>query len=52
MLFYAVGSGSGAMAATAVYAAAGWDGVCVLGAGVSALALAFWAATRRCTRSL
>lgn len=47
MLFYAVGSGLGAMAATAVYAAAGWDGVCALGAGVSALALVFWAATRR-----
>ena len=47
MLFYAVGSGLGAMATTAVYAAAGWEGVCALGAGVSALALAFWTVTRR-----
>ncbi|KRB64171.1 MFS transporter [Noviherbaspirillum sp. Root189] len=47
MLFYAVGSGLGALATTAVYAAAGWLGVCLLGAGVSLLALAFWAATLR-----
>ncbi|HBI68261.1 MAG TPA: MFS transporter, partial [Massilia sp.] len=47
MLFYAVGSGAGAIATTAMYAAAGWAGVCLLGAGVSALALAFWAATVR-----
>ncbi|MBB6559203.1 putative MFS family arabinose efflux permease [Acidovorax soli] len=45
MLFYAVGSGLGAAASTAAYAAWGWDGVCVLGAGVSATAAAFWAAT-------
>lgn len=42
MLFYAAGSGLGAFASTAMYAAAGWAGVCMLGAGVSALALAFW----------
>lgn len=42
MLFYAVGSGSGALAATAVYAAAGWSAVCMLGAAVSLAALAFW----------
>ncbi len=47
MLFYAVGSGLGAMASTAVYAARGWTGVCLLGAGVSALALAFWALSLR-----
>jgi len=53
MLFYAVGSGAGAMAATAVYATSGWPGVCLLGAGVSVLALAFWAATaRQMTRAL
>ncbi|WP_338419802.1 MFS transporter [Vulcaniibacterium tengchongense] len=46
MLFYAVGSGAGAIAATATYAQAGWRGVCLLGAGVSLLALAFWRATR------
>lgn len=46
MVFYAVGSGVGAMASTAVYAQYGWDGVCTLGAGVSLLALLFWALTR------
>ncbi|AJP58711.1 hypothetical protein UC34_20800 [Pandoraea vervacti] len=45
MLFYAMGSGLGAVAATATYAAYGWIGVCVLGAGVSVTALMFWAAT-------
>ncbi|MNV66731.1 hypothetical protein D3C71_1595020 [compost metagenome] len=45
MMFYAVGSGLGAIASTAVYARAGWIGVCVLGAGISAAALLFWAAT-------
>ncbi|VVE20486.1 membrane protein [Pandoraea communis] len=47
MLFYATGSGLGAVAATATYAAFGWVGVCVLGASVSLTALAFWAATLR-----
>jgi predicted MFS family arabinose efflux permease len=45
MLFYAVGSGCGAIAATSVYAVAGWTGVCALGGAVSAAALLFWAAT-------
>jgi predicted MFS family arabinose efflux permease len=48
MLFYAVGSGLGAIATTATYAQAGWQGVCALGAGVSLLALLFWWATLRC----
>ncbi|WP_263140320.1 MFS transporter [Pseudomonas sp. RIT-PI-AD] len=47
MLFYALGSGLGAIGATQVYVLAGWQGVCALGAGVSLLALAFWAATLR-----
>ncbi|VVE01592.1 MFS transporter [Pandoraea fibrosis] len=47
MLFYATGSGLGAVAATATYAAFGWIGVCWLGAGVSLAALAFWAMTLR-----
>jgi len=45
MLFYAVGSGVGAIAATSVYALAGWHGVCALGAAVSLLALLFWRLT-------
>ena len=32
MLFYAVGSGLGAISSTSAYAAFGWNGVCVLGA--------------------
>lgn len=47
MLFYAVGSGLGAICATSTYAYAGWAGVCIAGAGFSGLALVFWAATRR-----
>jgi predicted MFS family arabinose efflux permease len=51
MLFYAVGSGLGGMATTVVYASAGWSGVCGLGAGVSLVALLFWACTPSATRS-
>ncbi|MGO3125087.1 MAG: MFS transporter [Advenella sp.] len=47
MLFYSVGSGLGAIASTAAYAAFGWQGVCLLGAGMSGVALAFWALTVR-----
>ncbi|MDV7645158.1 MFS transporter [Acinetobacter baumannii] len=42
MLFYAVGSGLGAISTTATYAYARWLGVCGLGACVSLLALLFW----------
>lgn len=48
MLFYAVGSGLGAIGTTATYAHAGWPGVCALGASVSLLALLFWWFTRPC----
>lgn len=47
MLFYAFGSGLGAISTTATYAYAGWFGVCALGAGVSLLALVFWWITRK-----
>lgn len=47
MLFYAVGSGAGAIGATIVHAHAGWIGVCALGAAISFLALLCWAATRQ-----
>ncbi len=47
MLFYAIGSGTGALAATATYASAGWGGVCLLGFGISFCALVFWALTRQ-----
>lgn len=47
MLFYAVGSGLGALSTTVVYAAHGWRGVCLLGAAVSFIALLFWLMTCR-----
>ncbi|MDN2617667.1 MFS transporter [Enterobacter kobei] len=46
MLFYAVGSGLGAIGTTVTYAHGGWQGVCLLGAAVSLVALLFWWATR------
>ncbi|MBY4831778.1 MFS transporter [Burkholderia dolosa] len=47
MLFYSAGSGLGAISSTAMYAYAGWHGVCLLGAAVSLVAFMFWAATLR-----
>ena len=47
MVFYSVGSATGAIAATALYAAAGWGAVCALGAGFSGLGFVLWLATRR-----
>ncbi|HVJ38783.1 MAG TPA: MFS transporter [Stenotrophomonas sp.] len=52
MLFYAAGSGLGAISTTVIYAYAGWDGVCWLGAAVSLLALLFWWATLKVTVDL
>ncbi|WP_441259570.1 MFS transporter [Bradyrhizobium sp. 521_C7_N1_3] len=45
MVFYSIGSATGAIASTIVYAAAGWSGVCILGAGISAAALLVWVIT-------
>ncbi len=45
MLFYSVGSAAGSVSATAVYAWAGWIGVCGLGATINLLALIYWRAT-------
>jgi predicted MFS family arabinose efflux permease len=47
MVCYSIGSATGAIASTVLYAAAGWLGVCVAGASVSLTALAFWVVTRR-----
>ncbi|MDM8194047.1 MFS transporter [Pseudomonas koreensis] len=43
MCFYSMGSGLGAIAATYTYAHLGWVGVCLLGATISAAAMAYWA---------
>ncbi|WFU29867.1 MFS transporter [Bradyrhizobium brasilense] len=42
MVFYSIGTGFGAISSTMAYAAAGWPGVCVLGAAISACALLYW----------
>lgn len=47
MVFYSIGVASGSITSTYAYAHYGWDGVCLLGASVSALALLFWAMTSR-----
>ncbi len=49
MIFYSIGSAIGSSTSTIVYAHAGWNGVCLMGAGISALTLAFWALTLRAT---
>ncbi|MFF7725772.1 MFS transporter [Streptomyces sp. NPDC008001] len=46
MVFYSIGSATGAIAATSLYAMAGWGAVCALGAGFSFLGLVLWALTR------
>ncbi|WP_217568909.1 MFS transporter [Mesorhizobium sp. GbtcB19] len=50
MIFYSLGSALGSIASTMTYAAWGWTGVCLLGAGIGLLALAFWAATLKVGR--
>lgn len=42
MCFYSVGSATGAIAATQLYALWGWQAVCCAGAAVSACAFLFW----------
>jgi predicted MFS family arabinose efflux permease len=46
MVFYSIGSATGAIAATSLYTVAGWDAVCALGATFSCLGLVLWAFTR------
>jgi len=47
MIFYSLGSALGSIASTMTYGAWGWTGVCLLGAGIGLVALAFWSATVR-----
>lgn len=42
MLFYSIGSALGSIGSTAIYGWAGWLGVCLLGAGINAVALVYW----------
>jgi predicted MFS family arabinose efflux permease len=50
MVFYSIGSGIGALAATRTYAAFHWTGVCLLGASFSMAALGIWAFTTSISR--
>ncbi|MEU9853548.1 MFS transporter, partial [Streptomyces sp. NPDC047974] len=47
MVFYSIGSATGALAATSLYAVAGWGAVCALGAGISGVAFLLWALTAK-----
>ena len=49
MIFYSLGCAAGSIVSTLVYARAGWIGVCVLGAAISAVAFVFWFLTRHLT---
>ncbi|MGW8400112.1 MFS transporter, partial [Streptomyces lydicus] len=49
MVFYSIGSATGAIAATSLYTVAGWGAVCALGAAFSCLGLVLWAFTRHGT---
>ncbi|MET8689178.1 MFS transporter [Streptomyces sp. NPDC004732] len=46
MVFYSIGSATGAIAATSLYTVGGWGAVCALGAAFSCLGLVLWACTR------
>jgi predicted MFS family arabinose efflux permease len=50
MTFYSIGSGTGSVVSTWVYAHAGWTGVSTLGAAISLVALLFWVVTLRSDR--
>ncbi|WP_339191595.1 MFS transporter [Paenibacillus sp. FSL R5-0490] len=52
MIFYSIGSATGSIVSTQVYAWAGWTAVCWLGAGVSVAALVFWMIDRYMHRNL
>jgi predicted MFS family arabinose efflux permease len=49
MVCYSIGSASGSIVSTLIYAQAGWNGVCLGGGAVSGIALVFWALTRHLT---
>ena len=49
MVCYSIGSASGSIVSTLIYAQAGWNGVCLGGGAISAIALIFWALTRHLT---
>lgn len=52
MVFYSVGSATGSIISTNIYANYGWKGVGLFGVSVSALALVFWMATYRLAKEI
>ncbi|WP_284725407.1 MFS transporter [Bacillus aerius] len=52
MIFYSLGSALGSIVSTNIYANAGWNGVCLFGASISALALLYWMITYRFTAQI
>jgi len=52
MVFYSIGSATGSIVSTNIYADYGWNGVCLFGISVSALAFVFWIATHRLTKEI
>ncbi|MGF7233805.1 MAG: MFS transporter [Frankia sp.] len=51
MVYYSIGTGGGAIAATSLYAVAGWRAVSILGATFATLALLIWGADRQRART-
>jgi predicted MFS family arabinose efflux permease len=49
MVCYSIGCASGSIVSTLIYAQTGWNGVCLGGGAISAIALVFWALTRHLT---
>lgn len=49
MIFYSIGSASGSLSSTIIYAHAGWAGVSAAGFAISIATLVFWAATKHLT---
>lgn len=47
MLYYAVGSGIGAVSTTYVYSRIGWSGVCLLGSSFCLIAIMLWIAAKQ-----
>ncbi|CAM5256607.1 transporter [Bacillus safensis FO-36b] [Bacillus safensis subsp. safensis] len=52
MIFYSIGSATGSIVSTSIYAAYGWSGVCLFGASISALAILYWLITYRITKQI
>lgn len=52
MIFYSIGSATGSIVSTSIYATYGWGGVCLFGASISALAILYWFITYRLTKQI